>query len=82
MKNNMFGLNNKEYKVSIEGMRCKMCAANVEKTLKALKNVKKVEVNLEEKFALVTANAKDEEAFKENVKASIKEIGFEVTNIE
>ena len=46
-----------------------------------LKNVKKVEVNLEEKFALVTANAKDEEAFKENVKASIKEIGFEVTNI-
>ena len=32
----------KEYTVSIEGMKCEHCAANVEKTLKAIKDIKKV----------------------------------------
>ncbi len=78
----MFGFKKtNEYVIQIEGMRCMHCAKKVEDTLKAIKGVKAVSVDLENKNAKVSANVKDVDAFKETVKSSIKEAGFEVLNI-
>lgn len=72
----------KEYTVSIEGMKCEHCAANVEKTLKAIKDIKKVNVDLASKKAIIFVKSKDLDALFADVKAKISEIGFAVTNIE
>ncbi len=72
----------KEYKVSIEGMKCEHCAANVEKTLKTIKDIKKVNVDLAGKIAIISVKTNDLDALFADVKAKISEIGFAVTNIE
>lgn len=41
-------------KMSIDGMTCMACVANVKKTIGELEGVEKVEVSLEEKQAIVT----------------------------
>ena len=72
----------KEYTVSIEGMKCEHCAANVEKTLASIKDVKKVNVDLAGKKAIISVKSKDLDALFADVKTKISEIGFAVTNIE
>ncbi len=72
----------KEYTIFVEGMKCMHCAASVEKTLKAIKGIKKVSVDLENKKAIISASTKDEETLFANIKAQIAEAGFEVSNIE
>ena len=72
----------KEYTVYIDGMRCSHCAANVEKTLKELKGIKKVSVDLEGKKANISASTNDENALFAEIKANIATAGFEVTKIE
>ena len=41
-------------KMSIDGMTCIACVANVKKTIGELEGVEKVEVSLEERLAIVT----------------------------
>ncbi|MDO8444861.1 MAG: heavy metal-associated domain-containing protein [Deltaproteobacteria bacterium] len=46
----------KAYKINIEGMHCNMCVYRVTKSLKKLKEVREVEVDLDEGIATVTLN--------------------------
>ena len=61
----------------VEDMHCAHCQAKVAETLKAIKGVKKVEVSLENKTAVVTVRAGkvDEKALKDAVVAA----GFGIT---
>ncbi len=61
--------------VKIEGMMCMHCVAHAKKALEAL-NVGEVEVNLENKCALISAEASDDA-----IREAIKEAGYEVTEI-
>ena len=46
----------KVYLISIEGMHCKMCVSRVTKSLKKLKEVREVEVDLDDGTATVLLN--------------------------
>ena len=61
--------------VKIEGMMCMHCVAHAKKALEAL-NVGEVEVSLENKCALISAEASDDA-----IREAIKEAGYEVTEI-
>ncbi len=50
----MFGKAKKEVTLSILGMHCEHCAANLEKALSAADGVKKASVSFETKSAVVT----------------------------
>lgn len=65
--------------VHIEGMHCGHCTASVEKALKALPGVKKVEVSLEKKQAQIDAADSLSDAL---VTAAVTGAGFKVTGIE
>ncbi|MFU0842357.1 MAG: Copper-exporting P-type ATPase [Burkholderia sp.] len=65
--------------VHIEGMHCGHCTASVEKALKALPGVKKVEVSLEKKQAHIDAADTLSDAL---VSAAVTGAGFKVTGIE
>lgn len=65
--------------IYIEGMQCEHCKARVEKVLKELRGVTKVDVSLENKKAIIEADASAENSI---IKEAIEDIGFEVTNIE
>ena len=61
-------------KVSIDGMTCMACVANVKKTISELEGVEKVEVSLEEKQAIVTyVSAKIE---PEKIREAVNKRGF------
>lgn len=77
----LFMKEKKEYTIKIDGMKCMHCQKNVENTLSKMKGVKKVEVNLEEKYAKVLASVKNESEFFDDVKAKIEEAGFSVIDI-
>ncbi|HHT36418.1 MAG: heavy-metal-associated domain-containing protein [Candidatus Wallacebacter cryptica] len=66
-------------KVYIEGMSCGHCANRVEKALLELPGVKSVNVNLEDKFAEVTADTFPAE---EAIKDAISDAGYDVVGIE
>jgi uncharacterized membrane protein YraQ (UPF0718 family) len=59
----------KSYK--IDGMTCNHCKANVEKTLRQLKNVRSVAVDLEKGIAYVEGNSTEAD-----IKQSVEEIGY------
>ncbi len=61
--------------IEIEGMSCMHCAQKVEKALKSIKGVKQVEVNLEEKKAIITMN---KDIANEDFKNVIEDLGYEV----
>lgn len=73
---NMF--NSKKAKIKIEGMSCNHCKANVEKTLNKINGISKAEVILDEKIANIKYKG---ELNKDEIKADIKEAGFEVVEI-
>jgi copper chaperone len=72
----------KIYTIKIEGMKCEHCAKKVSDSLKHIKGVKKVDINLDEKMAIVKANVKDESTLIEEMKNEIQSFGFEVVSIE
>ena len=43
--------------INVQGMMCNKCASHVEEALKAVSGVKKVEISLENKNAVVTVKA-------------------------
>lgn len=61
--------------IYIEGMHCAHCSRKVEETLKQIKGVKSVNVNLENKSAQIISKFEIEDKEIEN---AIKDIGFEV----
>lgn len=62
--------------LKIEGMMCMHCVGRVEKALKAVEGVERVDVSLEEKSAVVTGGR------EEALKAAVAEAGYEVTGVE
>ena len=66
-------------KVLIEGMSCGNCANHVTEALSGLSGVSKVEVKLEEKFALIEA---ENTLAEDTIKSAIEEVGYEVVGIE
>lgn len=65
-------------KIKIEGMSCNHCKMTVEKVLKEISGVKKVEVYLDKKEAILEA---DKEIDEGKIKEVIEEEGFKVKEI-
>ena len=65
--------------IKIEGMMCMHCVAHVEKALRAVAGIQDVQVNLENKKAIVTMK---EEIADEILKNAIVEQGYEVRSIQ
>ena len=65
-------------KIKINGMNCNHCKMAVEKALAGVDGVEKVEVNLENKEAIVTLNKEIE---NEVFKTVVEEAGFEFVEI-
>lgn len=65
--------------IKIEGMMCMHCVAHVEKALRAVAGIQDVQVNLENKEAIVTMK---EEIADEILKNAIVEQGYEVRSIQ
>lgn len=78
----IFKIERQDYKVvKIEGMGCEKCAGKVEDALSAVKNVDRVAVRLDKKWAEVfcdRANAPDDGALIKAVEAA----GYEVVGID
>lgn len=74
----MFGREKITKTIEIEGMSCMHCAKKVEDTLKVIKGVKQVNVNLEEKKATVVMK---QEISNETLKSAVEELGYEVKGI-
>ena len=64
-------------KIIIKGMRCSHCVNHVREALSELKDSQKVEVNLEQKYAIVETSSNDEE-----IKEKIEDQGYDVISIE
>lgn len=64
-------------KVIIKGMSCSHCVNHVREALSELKDSQKVEVNLEQKYAIVETSSNDEE-----IKEKIEDQGYDVISIE
>lgn len=64
-------------KLFIEGMSCGHCVKHVKNALGEVNGVSKVDVNLEEKFAIVEG-ADDEAAMK----AAVEDAGYDVVKFE
>ena len=64
-------------KIIIKGMSCSHCVNHVREALSELKDSQKVEVNLEQKYAIVETSSHDEE-----IKEKIEDQGYDVISIE
>lgn len=64
-------------KIIIKGMSCSHCVNHVKEALSELKDSQKVEVNLEQKYAIVETSSNDEE-----IKEKIEDQGYDVISIE
>ena len=64
-------------KIIIKGMSCSHCVNHVREALSELKDSQKVEVNLEQKYAIVETSSNDEE-----IKEKIEDQGYDVMSIE
>lgn len=64
-----------KFKITIEGMHCAACSANVERALKKIGM--QASVSLMTKKAFVEGDAKEED-----IKKAIEKVGYRVTSIE
>ena len=64
--------------VKIEGMTCQHCVKHVTEALQEIPGVDTVDVNLEEKRALV---ASQEEIARAAIDGAVKEAGYEVVDV-
>ena len=64
-------------KIIIKGMSCSHCVNHVREALSELKDSQKVEVNLEQKYAIVETSSNDEE-----IKEKLEDQGYDVISIE
>lgn len=70
----------KVYLINIEGMHCKMCVHRVTKSLKKLKEVREVEVDLDEGTATVLLND-GADVKPEALEEAVKDSGYNPTGI-
>lgn len=71
----------KIYRINIEGMHCNMCVYRVNKSLKKLKQVKEVEVDLDSGTATVTLN--DGMDLKpEELEEAVEDSGYKPNGVE
>ena len=68
-----------EKRILIEGMKCSGCANRVNNALKGIKGIKKVNVNLEDKYADIVYK---KDIDNDVLTSTITELGFKVTGIE
>ena len=66
-------------KIEIEGMSCGHCVNHVKEALSDLDGVTHVDVNLEDKIAIVDSEVKLKD---EDIKFAIDDAGYEVVGIE
>ena len=66
-------------KINIEGMSCGHCVGRVTKALTGIEGVSDVDVNLDEKRALVSL---DKEIHDEQFNKEIENVGFKVIGVE
>ena len=64
-------------KIIIKGMSCSHCVNHVREALSELKDSQKVEVNLEQKYAIVETSSNNDE-----IKEKIEDQGYDVISIE
>ena len=64
--------------IKIEGMQCNHCKMTVEKALNSIDGITKVEVNLENKSAIIENEKEIEDS---QIKEVIEAEGFQVMNI-
>lgn len=64
---------------TVEGMKCEKCSARIIDTVKKIKGIKNVEVDLENKLVIVVSNKK---VTPESVREIINNLGFEVVSFE
>ena len=64
-------------KIFIEGMICNHCVNHVKEALSTLKDSGKIQVNLEEKYAVVETSSNNDE-----IKEKIEDEGYDVFSIE
>ena len=69
----------KKLKLTIEGMHCASCAANIERAVKKVGGVREVVVSLMTNKAFIEA---DEKADKEEIKKAVGKVGYKVVNLE
>ena len=61
--------------IKVEGMSCEHCEMRVKKAIEAVEGVRKVEVNLRNKNAVVEYD--ERKANLEKIKAAVKDAGYE-----
>jgi copper ion binding protein len=66
-------------KILIEGMSCGHCVKHVKDALSELNGVTGVDVNLEEKYAVLEANV---DVKDEQIKFAVDDAGYDVVGIE
>jgi len=69
----------KKIKLTIEGMHCASCVANIERSLKKVKGIHEVKISLMTKKGFVEA---DEKVTDEEIKKAVARTGYTVSNIE
>lgn len=62
--------------IKVTGVDCGGCAANIEKALKGVKGVEKIDVRLNEKIALVTFDPG--QISKKEVTDRVEDVGYDV----
>lgn len=67
-----------KFKISIEGMHCAACAANVERSLKKIAGITQVSVSLMTKKGFVEAD----NVAEEEIKKAVERVGYKVSKIE
>jgi copper chaperone CopZ len=70
-----------EINVKVNGMVCSMCAQGIKKKFSQLKEVKEINVNLDDKLVSIVTN-EHQEVSNEKIKEIITEAGYNVANIE
>jgi copper chaperone CopZ len=70
-----------EINVKVNGMVCSMCAQGIKKKFSQLKEVKEINVNLDNKLVSIVTN-EHQEVSNEKIKDIITEAGYNVANIE
>ena len=68
-----------EKRIKIEGMKCSGCANRVNTILKSIKGIKKVNVNLDEKYADIIYK---KDIDNDTLISAITSLGFKVIEIE
>ncbi len=69
----------KKIKMSIEGMHCASCGTNIERSIKKIKGVQQVTVNVMLKKGYVTM---DDQVTDDAIKQAVAKTGYKVTTVE